>query len=88
MLRGKTESGFEFEIDEKVLDNMELLDAIAEADDNPLLMSSVVKMLLGDKQRKALYAHLRKDDGRVPVEDVGKAIADIFNSCGQEGKNC
>ena len=31
MIKGKTKSGFEYAIEEKTLDNMELIDAIAES---------------------------------------------------------
>lgn len=87
MLNGKTKSGFEFSVDPNVLDNMELLDAVAEIDTNPLAVSKVINMVLGAEQRKALYDHLRTEDGRVPVKAVSDAITDIFSSCGQQGKN-
>lgn len=87
MLNGKTKSGFEYSIDPQVLDNMELLDAIAEIENNPLAVSKVVGMVLSAEQRKALYDHLRTPDGRVPVKAVSDAVTDIFGSCGQQGKN-
>ena len=42
MIEGRTESGFEYQIADNAMDNMELLDAIAEIDseDNPLAISS------------------------------------------------
>lgn len=87
MAKGVTKSGFAFEIKDEVMDDMELLDAICEVDSNPLFISPVLKKLLGDEQRKALYDHIRTEDGRVPVTAVSEAIADIFNSSGQQGKN-
>ena len=43
MKKGKTESGFKYEIDEKVLDDMELIDAMAAAQgDDPTQISVVV----------------------------------------------
>lgn len=87
MMNGKTSSGFEFTVDEKNLDNMELVDAIAEADSNPIAVTRIIKMLLGDEQKKQLYDHLRTADGRVPIKDVTTAVVDIFNS-DKSGKNC
>ncbi len=88
MFTGKTKSGFEYEIPKSTFDNMELVDAIAESDEgNPVATSRMVNLLLGAKQRKRLYDHLRAEDGRVPVEGVIKAVNDIFTSCGQSGKN-
>lgn len=87
MICGKTKSGFEYKINPDIMDDMELLDAIAEIDENPINVSTVLKMVLGDQQRKALYDHLRNDEGRVPVKAVAEAIVDIFTSSGKEGKN-
>lgn len=88
MLKGTTSSGFKFEVSEDVLDNMELVDTLAEMqDDNPLEVSKVVRIVLGPEQRLALYEHLRTEDGRVPVMAVSEAIMDIFNAFGQKGKN-
>lgn len=88
MLKGTTESGFAFEIDEKNLDNMELLDALVELqDDDPMTLSSVCKLLLGESLRKKLYEHVRAEDGRVPIQKVGKELENIMKECGQKGKN-
>ena len=86
MIHGKTRTGFEFEVDPAVLDDMELLDAIVEIEEKPFGVSKVLRMVLGDQQRKALYEHLRNEMGRVPVQAVMDAIIDIFTS-GKEGKN-
>jgi len=86
MIRGKLESGFEYEVAEEVRDNMELLDAIVEAEENPLAVSKVVKLLLGENQRRKLYDHLRTDKGNVPILAVSEAVAEIFAGSGA-GKN-
>lgn len=85
---GKLENGFEYEVDDALLNDMELLDALSEAQsENPLSMSTVVKKLLGDEQKKKLYDIVRKKDGTVPIEKVTQSIVDIFQSIGDEGKN-
>ena len=86
MIKGKTSSGFEFAIEEHVLDNMELLDTIVEADENPAALTKVVKMILPMEQQKALYNHLRTEHGNVPIMAVAKEMAEIF-SYNTEGKN-
>ncbi|MGT2800861.1 hypothetical protein Javan290_0020 [Streptococcus phage Javan290] len=80
MLKGTTESGFSFEISEERLDNYELLETMAEVDDNPLLYSKVVKLLLGDEQAKKLKEHLRNENGFIPNALIGNEIRDIFES--------
>ena len=86
MIRGKTSSGFKFEIEDHILDSMELLDAIMEADENPGAISKVVKMILPADQRKKLYDHLRTEKGNVPIMAVAQEVAEIFTS-NQQGKN-
>lgn len=81
-MKGKISTGFEFDIEDERLDDMELVDIMAEIDENPLLMPKLCKMLLGDEQKKKLYNHLRSEDGRVPIEAVTNAIQEIFNSPG------
>lgn len=86
-IKGKTNSGFEFEIDSMVMDDMELVDALADTmNDNPLSFSIVCTKLFGVEQKKRLYNHLRKD-GRVPLEAISNEIADVFKAMGEDGKN-
>lgn len=88
MICGKTKSGFEFELSKNALDNMELVDALAEADDNnPISVSRVVGLFLGKDLRKKLYDHLRTEDGRVPVAAVNNEVSEIFAFFGEAGKN-
>ena len=81
-MKGKTSTGFEFDIEDERLDDMELVDIMAEIDENPLLMPKLCTMLLGEEQKKRLYDHLRSEDGRVPIEATTNAIQEIFNSPG------
>ena len=86
MITGKTASGFEFKLEEHVLNNMELLDAIVEADENLALIPKIVNMVLGKEDKKRLYDHLRTENGNVPIMAVAAEIAEIFN-CNPQGKN-
>ena len=53
---GVTASGFAWQLDDAVLNNMELVDALAEMqEENPLQISAVCRLVLGKAQRKALY---------------------------------
>ncbi len=84
MIEGKLKSGFEYKIEDHVLDNMELLDAVSKVDENPMVLSKVLKMLLGTEQRKNLYDHLRDPEkGNVPITAVSAAVAEIFSGSGQ-----
>lgn len=80
--------GLELEIDKAVIDNMELVDALAEMkdDDDVMSISRVSKMIFGT-HRKKLYDHLRTEKGTVPVEKVSDAIQTTFRALGDSGKN-
>lgn len=87
MKKIKLTNGFEVEISENAMENMELVDTLAEiTDENPLAVSKVCSMVLGDN-KKALYEHLRTEDGRVPISEISKSIKEIFESFGESGKN-
>lgn len=88
MVRGTTKSGFQFEVSKDVVNDMELLELLEEmTDENFFVMGKTCKKILGENQKKALYDHLRTDDGRVPVDAVSEVITEIFNAMGTEGKN-
>ena len=86
MIKGELKSGFKFQIEETALDNMELVDAIAETEDNPTAVGKVALFLLGKDQKKALYEHLRTDAGNVPVQAFTDAVVEILGST-KQGKN-
>lgn len=87
-MKGKLKNGFSFDVDENALDNMELIDAMAEAqEENPAMFSKAVLLLLGKDQRKMLYDHIRDDNGRVSVEAVTNSFVEIFEALGEQGKN-
>ncbi len=89
MASGKTSSGFEFNVDRAVIDDMRIVDAVAEVADgsNPLAISFLVKTILGEEGKKALYEHLQEEEGRVPLTKVSNEITEIFKAFGEEGKN-
>lgn len=87
-MTGTTKSGFAYEIRDSVFENMELIDALADAGgENPLAISTVCKLVFGDAQRKRLYDHLRLGDGTVPFGKVSEVLAEVFAAKGNAGKN-
>ena len=83
MIKGKTKSGFSYELDKERLNNYELLEAIGELEENPLVLSSVVNLLLGKEQTKKLKDHLRTENGIVPTEKMSEEITEIFQNQGE-----
>lgn len=87
MINGKTSTGFEFQLREQCMDDMELLELMMEIQNgNPAALIPALKLLLGEEQRKRLYDHLRTEDGRVPVKATAKAFVEICQAA-RQGKN-
>ena len=80
MIKGKTESGFEYEIARARLENYELIEALSDVDENPLLLPKVVNLLLGKDQANKLKDHLRDSDGLVSSEKLSNEIMEIFQN--------
>lgn len=87
MIKGKTQTGFEYEISPDALNNYELLENIAEMDKNPLIIAQVVKQLLGEDETKRLKEHVRDEKGIVRMEKMSDEIVHIFKNSGEETKN-
>ena len=88
MITGKTSTGFEFEIDENVINDMRILDAVSEVanETNLLAISFLVDTILGENKER-LYKHVAEKNGRVPIDKVNSEIAEIFKAFGGAGKN-
>jgi len=80
MLKGTTESGFRYEIEDETLNDYELFELISEVDGNPLLLPQLVKKLLGEKQKNNLISHVRGEDGRAPLDKISQEVMEIFRS--------
>lgn len=86
MIQGKTKTGFNFKIEDAVLNDYELLEMFAEVDENPLLVPKLVKMILGEEQKNALIDHVRDENGVAAVDKIATELENILNS-GAETKN-
>lgn len=83
MISGTTRTGFTYEINEEVLDDIELFDMLSDMlddDINSLHIGKVITKLLGKDGRKKMYDHLRTEDGRVPASAIANEVMDIFSS--------
>lgn len=83
MIKVKTESGFECEINENVLDDAEILDVFVELDDgNPVHITTAVKKILRDDYKR-LYDHIRTEDDRVPLTALAAEMAEIVSKASE-----
>lgn len=82
MEKGKTKSGFEFEIDPTVFDDWEILEklnAIDKGDTN--LVVDVAREVLGTEQLNALKEHIRADKGKISITDMVAHLEEVFEAC-------
>ena len=76
----KLTNGFEVTLDEKMLHDLDVGEAICELDQgNSTKLPSLFNALLGEGQKKALVAHIRAEKGTCTVEDMSDALVEIFN---------
>lgn len=81
MITGKTESGFEFQLDEENLDDYELLENLCDIDNGDVSKITIAaNQLLGKEQMKALKEHVRNEKGRVSAAKMIEEITQIFKN--------
>jgi len=82
-----TKSGFEFDLDENRLNDMETFDCIvALSDGDTTMVPRILTRLLSKEAKKALYDHVRLEDGRVPIDAVSAELSAIFEAMGKTEK--
>lgn len=90
----KLSNGFECEVNEQVVNDMELIDLLAATKEDGSVYAEVVKKIFGEEQKKKLYDAIRTKDGLVPMANLdGKtysitdAVTEALTALGTEGKN-
>lgn len=91
MIEGKTKSGFKYSIDESILEDWEVFEAIADMSSNDA--SKIIKGtkdfvdLVLNSDKKRLIEHIReKNDGKCSVQMMSKEVDDIVTGA-KEIKN-
>lgn len=86
-MKGKTKSGFEFDVEETVLDDYRILKALNEVSDgNSGRIVYVINKLLGPEQEESLMAHVEElNDGKCSASGMAAELKDIFD--GLKAKN-
>ena len=80
MLKGKTNTGFQFKIDEEARDDMEMLEMLtALSKGDYTMLPDVLRQLLGEEQKKSLYEHCRGKSGRVSSKRVLAELESVFD---------
>lgn len=86
MINGKTTSGFEFSVDERILKDMRFVRAFREWQKNNFAQADVLDILLGSEQGLKLEEHVAGKDGFVDAEIVAKEMGEIFELLQESSK--
>lgn len=91
MITGKTSTGFEYEVNEKIVNDWRFVKAVATSaakDDTAKIAGymNLVSLLLGDDGEDRLCEHCRQDDGIVPTERIGREVLEIMTAIGEQQK--
>ena len=79
VITGKTKTGFEYEIDKKILNDYEFLEEMDNIGKNPLIIIKLLKRLLKEEQLEKLKEHIRNEEGIVQIDKMEKELTDIFD---------
>lgn len=87
MTTGKTSTGFEYQLEDGVFDDYELLEVLREIDKGESgKIVDMVNIMFPKEQKEALKNHVREENGKVPASKLIKEVMEIFNN-EKEGKN-
>lgn len=85
MIKGSTQSGFEFEIDPRVKSDWRVMKALADVqskDDERIIpgMVNLIKFILGDREDALLNHIASMNDGYAPAKAIFAEIKDMLDA--------
>lgn len=84
MIKGTTESGFTFEIDENKINNYDFLELMVDADAGSIpAMVKAVRLILPQEEIDRIKDFVRTEDGRAPIREVYKLVSEIISYKGE-----
>ena len=90
-MKGKTSSGFKYEVDENVVNDWRFIKTVNSAnskDDTKKIAGyiNLVTLLLGEDGEERLCEHVKHPDGHVPNERISEEIVEIMQAIGEKQK--
>lgn len=76
---GMTRSGFKFTVDSDQLNDLDFVEDLGKADENPVFWPKVMRMALGDGQYARFKAHIRTENGKAPFDTALEEFTEILN---------
>lgn len=84
MVKGKTKTGFKYEINEALKNDAEFLELFAKmSEGDSVYLFKMIERLLGSEQKAKLYEHCRAEDGTVPLDVLTAELLDIIAQLGK-----
>lgn len=84
MIKGTTESGLDFEVDENKVNDMRVIDAMVEAEGGSLsAVSRLITLVFTPEMKAKIYEHVKTEDGRSPIQDVLQVVFEILKYNGE-----
>ncbi|SDZ88056.1 hypothetical protein SAMN02745687_00916 [Lachnospiraceae bacterium NK3A20] len=80
MVKGKTESGFEFEVDETILDDWELVEDLEQCGSNAYAQIHAAKRVFGDKYNDAKEFCRDKETDRIRSDKMLSLLTEVLDS--------
>ena len=84
MVKGKTKTGFKYEVDGELLKDAEFMELFSKLyTGEAMFLFKMITKLLGDQQKEKLYEHCRDESGHVPLDSLTQELLDIFEALGK-----
>ena len=80
IVKGKTKTGFEFELDNELIDDYEVLEMYEDIKETGLGVRKLLTRLIGEDGYKRLKEHCRKKDGTISAKRIGHEMNDIMST--------
>lgn len=91
MVKGKTSTGYKFEVNEAILNDWRFTKALSAASaksDTAKVAgyTQMVSLLLGEEGEERLCEHCMQEDGTVPVGKISAEVQEIIAAIGEKAK--
>ena len=80
VVKGKTKTGFEFELDNELIDDYEVLEMYEDITETGLGARKLLTRLIGEDGYNRLKEHCRKKDGTISAKRIGHEMNDIMST--------
>lgn len=84
MVKGTTESGFDFEIDETKINNYDFIELMVDADDGSIpAMVKAIRLILPQEEINRIKDFVRDENGIAHIPAVYKVVSEIISYKGE-----